>query len=59
MISNYMIVVISFMENIRFHPEEEQNNEDFAKQLAECGDYFVNDSFSVTFFSTIHWLDER
>ncbi len=39
---------VTFMENIRFHPEEEQNNEDFAKQLAECGDYFVNDSFSVS-----------
>ncbi len=39
---------VTFMEYIRFHPEEEQNNEDFAKQLAECGDYFVNDSFSVS-----------
>ena len=36
------------MENIRFHPEEEKNDENFAKQLAECGDYFVNDAFSVS-----------
>ena len=39
---------ITFMENVRFHPEEEENDENFAKQLAECGDYFVNDSFSVS-----------
>ena len=36
------------MENIRFHPEEEKNDKNFAKQLAECGDYFVNDAFSVS-----------
>ena len=39
---------ITFMENIRFHPEEEQNDETFAKELAECADYYVNDSFSVS-----------
>ena len=39
---------ITFMENIRFHPEEEKNDQNFAKQLAECGDYFVNDAFSVS-----------
>ena len=39
---------ISFMENMRFHPEEEKNDEDFAMQLAECGDYYVNDAFSVS-----------
>lgn len=39
---------ITFMENIRFHPEEEKNDEKFAKELAECADYFVNDSFSVS-----------
>ncbi len=39
---------ITFMENIRFHPEEESNDENFSKKLAECGDYFVNDAFSVS-----------
>ena len=39
---------ITFMENIRFHPEEEKNDSDFAKQLAECADYFINDAFSVS-----------
>ena len=39
---------ITFMENIRFHPEEEKNDKIFAKELAECADYYVNDSFSVS-----------
>ena len=39
---------ITFMENIRFHPEEEKNDTIFAKELAECADYYVNDSFSVS-----------
>ena len=38
---------ITFMENIRFHPEEENNDENFSKKLRN-GDYFVNDAFSVS-----------
>jgi len=33
------------LENLRFHAEEEENNEAFAKQLAELGDVYVNDAF--------------
>jgi phosphoglycerate kinase len=33
------------LENLRFHPEEEENNKAFAKQLAELGDVYVNDAF--------------
>jgi phosphoglycerate kinase len=33
------------LENLRFHPEEEENNEAFAKQLAALGDVYVNDAF--------------
>jgi phosphoglycerate kinase len=33
------------LENLRFHPEEEENNEAFAKQLAELGDVYINDAF--------------
>src|SRR5579862_6062124 len=33
------------LENLRFHPEEEGNNVDFAKQLAHLCDYYVNDAF--------------
>jgi phosphoglycerate kinase len=35
-------------ENTRFYPEEEQNNLDFAKQLASLADLYVNDAFSVS-----------
>ena len=33
------------LENLRFHPEEEQNDSGFAKQLAELADVYVNDAF--------------
>ena len=35
------------LENTRFHPEEEKDDQDFAKQLAALGDIFVNEAFSV------------
>jgi phosphoglycerate kinase len=33
------------LENLRFHKEEEENNADFAKELATLGDVYVNDAF--------------
>jgi phosphoglycerate kinase len=33
------------LENLRFHTEEEGNDEKFAKQLANLADYYVNDAF--------------
>jgi phosphoglycerate kinase len=33
------------LENLRFHAEEEANDEQFAKQLAKLADYYVNDAF--------------
>jgi phosphoglycerate kinase len=33
------------LENLRFHAEEEANNPDFAKSLAEMADLYVNDAF--------------
>jgi phosphoglycerate kinase len=36
---------ILMLENVRFHKEEEKNDESFAKQLAELGDVYVNDAF--------------
>ncbi|HKD81027.1 MAG TPA: phosphoglycerate kinase [Candidatus Angelobacter sp.] len=33
------------LENLRFHPEEEANNENFARQLAALADIYVNDAF--------------
>ena len=38
---------VALLENLRFHPEEEANDEIFAKQLAELGDVFVQDGFGV------------
>ena len=33
------------LENTRFHPEETENNQDFAKQLADLAELYVNDAF--------------
>jgi len=33
------------LENLRFHAEEEANDERFAKQLSNLADYYVNDAF--------------
>jgi len=33
------------LENTRFHPEEEKNNPEMAKQLAALADIYVNDAF--------------
>ena len=38
---------IILLENLRFHKEEEKNDPDFAKQLAELGEVFVNDAFGT------------
>ncbi len=35
------------LENTRFHPEEENNDAGFAKQLAALGDIYVDDAFSA------------
>ena len=36
------------LENVRFHPEEEKNDPEFAKKLAEFGEFFVMDAFGVS-----------
>ena len=35
------------LENLRFHPEEEANDPEFAKQLAGLCDLYVNDAFGA------------
>ncbi len=35
------------LENLRFNPGEENNDDNFAKDLAQKGDIYVNDAFSV------------
>jgi phosphoglycerate kinase len=39
---------IIMLENIRFYPEEEKNDEQFAKHLATLADIYVNDAFSCS-----------
>jgi phosphoglycerate kinase len=38
---------VLLLENVRFHPEEEKNDPEFAKQLAANADLFVNDAFGT------------
>ncbi len=38
---------VCLLENVRFHPEEEANNPEFAKQLAALCDVYVNDAFGT------------
>jgi phosphoglycerate kinase len=35
------------LENLRFHPEEEAGDVNFAKQLSELGDCWINDAFGT------------
>jgi phosphoglycerate kinase len=35
------------LENLRYHPEEEKNDPEFAKKLASLGDIYVNDAFGT------------
>jgi len=39
---------ILMLENLRFHPQEEQNDPDFSRQLAAVADVYVNDAFAVS-----------
>ena len=39
---------IIMLENIRFYSEEEKNNQQFAKHLANLADIYVNDAFSCS-----------
>lgn len=38
---------VLLLENTRFHPEEEQNDLDFAQKIAALGDIYCNDAFSA------------
>jgi len=35
------------LENLRFHAEEEANDENFSKQLAKLAEFYVNDAFGT------------
>lgn len=38
---------VALLENLRFHKEEEKNDPNFARQLAQLGDIYVNDAFGT------------
>jgi phosphoglycerate kinase len=38
---------VLLLENLRFHPEEQANDDSFAKELASLCDVYVNDAFAV------------
>lgn len=39
---------ILLLENLRYHAEEEANEQEFSKQLAALADVYVNDAFAVS-----------
>jgi phosphoglycerate kinase len=39
---------VLLLENVRFHPEEEANDSEFARRLAALGELFVNDAFGAS-----------
>ncbi|HPO68505.1 MAG TPA: phosphoglycerate kinase [Candidatus Pacearchaeota archaeon] len=38
---------ILLLENLRFYKEEEENDDNFAKQLSELGEIYINDAFAT------------
>lgn len=39
---------VLLLENLRFHEEEEKCDDEFARSLANLGDYYVNEAFSCS-----------
>lgn len=46
-ISNLEDKEILLLENLRFYPEEEENNIEFSKELSKLGDIYINDAFGT------------
>jgi phosphoglycerate kinase len=46
---------VLLLENLRFHPEEEKNDPEFAKELMKGVDVYVNDAFAVATGPTPRW----
>ncbi|RJX34421.1 MAG: phosphoglycerate kinase [Desulfurivibrio sp.] len=39
---------VLMLENLRYHAEEQKNDEDFSRQLAALADVYINDAFAVS-----------
>src|SRR4030042_463682 len=39
---------VLLLENLRFHKEEEENDDSFARELAKLGDIYINDAFGAS-----------
>ncbi|MGE0010281.1 MAG: phosphoglycerate kinase [Candidatus Babeliales bacterium] len=39
---------IILLENLRFYPEEQKQSQTFAKQLANLGDFYINEAFGTS-----------
>ncbi len=39
---------ILLLENLRFHKEEEENDDNFSRELAKLGDVYINDAFGAS-----------
>ena len=46
-VSNMQKGEVVLLENLRFHPEEEKNDYEFSKKLANLADIFINDAFGT------------
>ncbi|MBW1834699.1 MAG: phosphoglycerate kinase [Deltaproteobacteria bacterium] len=47
-VSNMNTGDVLLLENLRFHPEEQKNDDGFAEELAELCDVYINDAFAVS-----------
>ena len=56
---------VLLLENLRFHKEEENNDDNFSKELSSFADIYVNDAFSTSHrkhsstFGTAQYFSER
>ncbi|MCL0040392.1 phosphoglycerate kinase, partial [Thermodesulfovibrionales bacterium] len=47
LVSNMKEGEVLLLENLRFHTEEEKNDESFARALAKLADFYINDAFGT------------